>query len=172
VKEMRKLLGKESGFTLVELAIGLVIIGLLIGAILGGAQMINNAKVRRQVKDLQGLYAGAYTYFDKFEQLPGDRGGDGQFDADSTVWNDMESENLAHQARRSPFGGTYEWGWSDTAMVGTTHRQGNYVSISLPPEVAGNVDRQLDDGVDTTGVITADGAYAGSGRIDLYYFID
>jgi hypothetical protein len=57
-------------------------------------------------------------------------------------------------------------------MVGTTHRQGNYVSISLPPEVAGNVDRQLDDGVDTTGVITADGAYAGSGRIDLYYFID
>jgi prepilin-type N-terminal cleavage/methylation domain-containing protein len=169
---MRKLLGKESGFTLVELAIGLVIIGLLIGAILGGAQMINNAKIRRQVKDLQGLYAGSYTYFDKFEQLPGDRDRDGQFDADSTVWNDMESENLAHQTRRSPFGGTYEWGWSDTSMVGTTHRQGNFVSINLPPQVAGNVDRQLDDGVDTTGVITADGVYSGSGRIDLYYFID
>lgn len=172
MKEMRKLLGKESGFTLVELAIGLVIIGLLIGAILGGAQMINNAKIRRQVKDLQGLYAGSYTYFDKFEQLPGDRDRDGQFDADSTVWNDMESENLAHQTRRSPFGGTYEWGWSDTSMVGTTHRQGNFVSINLPPQVAGNVDRQLDDGVDTTGVITADGVYSGSGRIDLYYFID
>ena len=172
MKEMRKLLGKESGFTLVELAIGLVIIGLLIGAILGGAQMINNAKVRRQVKDLQGLYAGAYTYFDKFEQLPGDRDGDGQFDGNDTVWSDMEAENLAHEARRSPFGGTYTWGWSDTSMVGTTHRQGNYVSISLPPEVAGNVDRQLDDGVDTSGVITADAAYTGSGRIGLYYFID
>ncbi|UCB53596.1 MAG: prepilin-type N-terminal cleavage/methylation domain-containing protein, partial [Candidatus Zixiibacteriota bacterium] len=31
-------MGNQAGFTLVELAIGLVIIGLLIGAILGGAQ--------------------------------------------------------------------------------------------------------------------------------------
>ena len=170
MKEMRKLLGKESGFTLVELAIGLVIIGLLIGAILGGAAMINNAKIRRQVKDLQGLYAGCYTYFDKFEQLPGDRDGNGQFDADSTVWNDLQSQNLAQQTRRSPFGDTYAWGWSSDTTV--YHKMGNYVSVNMPPDVARNIDMQLDDGEYTTGSITASADYTGSGRIDLYYFID
>ncbi len=172
MQEMKKKMRAQGGFTLVELAIGLVIIGLLIGAILGGAQMINNAKIRRQVKDLQGLYAGTYTYFDKFEQLPGDRDGDGQFDADSTVWNDMEAQNLAQRARRSPFGGTYSFGWADTSMLTTTYRQGNYIDIGLPSEVAGNVDQQLDDGVDTTGSITASGGYTGTGRSTLYYFID
>jgi len=167
---MRKLLGKESGFTLVELAIGLVIIGLLIGAILGGAGMINNARIRRQVRDLQGLYAGCYTYFDKFEQLPGDRDGNGQFDADSTVWNDLQSQNLAQQARRSPFGGTYTWGWSDDTTI--YHKMGNFVCINVPLDVARNIDMQLDDGEYTTGSITASAAYTGSGRIDLYYFID
>jgi len=167
---MRKLLRKKSGFTLVELAIGLVIIGLLIGAILGGASMINNAKIRRQVKDLQGLYAGCYTYFDKFEQLPGDRDGNGQFDADSTVWNDLQAQNLAQQARRSPFGGTYTWGWADDTT--TYHKMGNYVCINVPLDVARDIDMQLDDGEYATGSITASAPYTGSGRIDLYYFID
>lgn len=170
MKGIRKLLGKESGFTLAELAIGLVIIGLFIGAILGGASMISNAKIRRQVNDLQGLYAGCYTYFDKFEQLPGDRDGNGQFDGDSTVWNDLQSQNLAQQSLRSPFGGTYAWGWSDDTTA--FHKLGNYVSINVPPAVAENIDKQLDDGVYNSGSITASAPYTGSGRIDLYYFID
>jgi prepilin-type N-terminal cleavage/methylation domain-containing protein len=170
VTKTRKLLGKKNAFTLLELAIGLVIISLLIGAILGGAAMINNAKIRRQVKDLQGLYAGCYTYFDKFEQLPGDRDGNGEFDTDSTVWNDLEQQNLARQAGRGPFGGTYSWGWSSDTT--TYHRMGNYVSINVPSDVAGNIDMQLDDGAYNTGSITASAPYTGSGRIDLYYFID
>jgi prepilin-type N-terminal cleavage/methylation domain-containing protein len=170
VTKTRKLLGKKNAFTLLELAIVLVIISLLIGAILGGAAMINNAKIRRQVKDLQGLYAGCYTYFDKFEQLPGDRDGNGEFDTDSTVWNDLEQQNLARQAGRGPFGGTYSWGWSSDTT--TYHRMGNYVSINVPSDVAGNIDMQLDDGAYNTGSITASAPYTGSGRIDLYYFID
>ncbi|HVP37134.1 MAG TPA: type II secretion system protein [Terriglobales bacterium] len=170
MKEMRKLLGEESGFTLVELAIGLVIIGLLIGAILGGAAMIKNAKIRRQATDLQGLYAACYTYFDKFEQLPGDRDGNGQFDADSTVWNDLQTQNLAQKVRRSPFGGSYMFGWSDDST--TYHKIGNYVDISIPSDVAGNIDKQLDDGVYNSGNITASADYTGQARVDLYYFID
>lgn len=172
MKEMKKTFRSEGGFTLVELAIGLVIIGLLIGAILGGAQMIQNAKIRRQVQDLQGLYAGSYTYFDKFQQLPGDRNGDGEYDADSTVWNDLEAQNIAQRSKKGPFGGSYAFGWADSSMSATMHRQGNYIDITLPPEVAGNIDKQLDDGIDTTGVITAAGGYTGSGRTTLYYFID
>ena len=170
MKEAKKQSGKKSGFALADLAIGLVIVGLLIAAILGGSSMINNSRIRKQVKDLQGLYAGCYSYFDKFEQLPGDRDGNGEFDTDSTVWNDLEQQNLARQVHRSPFGGTYVWGWSGDSNI--YHRMGNYVSINVPLDVAANIDMQLDDGAYNTGSITASADYTGSGRIDLYYFID
>lgn len=171
MKSMRRLLKSQAGFTLVELAIGLVIIGLLIGAILGGAQMIKNAKIKRQVNDLQGLYGCVYTYFDRFLQLPGDADGDGNFDADSSVWAEIEEQELAYEAKRSPFGGKYYFG-ADTASTPTAHRNGNFVMVSIPKDVAYNVDRQLDDGIDSTGIITTDADYVGTGKTDVYYFID
>jgi len=171
MKSTRKLLGSQGGFTLVELAIGLVIIGLLIGAILGGAQMIKNAKIKRQVSDLRGLYGAIYTYFDRFLQLPGDSDADGYFDSDSSVWADIESEELAYQSKRSPFGAKYYFG-ADTSSTPTAYRNGNYIKVALPKDVAENVDKQLDDGVDSTGIITTSGNYTGTGKTDVYYFID
>jgi prepilin-type N-terminal cleavage/methylation domain-containing protein len=171
MQSMRKLLGNEGGFTLVELAIGLVIIGLLIGAILGGSQMIANAKIRRQVQDLRGLYGAVYTYFDKFTMLPGDANADGFLDSDSAVWVDIEGQNLAYQAKRSPFGAKYLFG-ADTAATPTAHRNGNFIEISIPKDVAENIDKQLDDGVDSTGIVTTSTDYSGTGRCDLYYFLD
>jgi prepilin-type N-terminal cleavage/methylation domain-containing protein len=63
---------KRQGFTLVELAIVLVIIGLLLGAILKGQELIQNAKYKRLVNDLQGLEAAVYTYYDRYKAYPGD----------------------------------------------------------------------------------------------------
>jgi prepilin-type N-terminal cleavage/methylation domain-containing protein len=171
MKTMRKLLGNQAGFTLVELAIGLVIIGLLIGAILGGAQMIKNAKIKRQIADLRGLYGAVYTYFDRFLQLPGDADADGYFDTDSTVWYDVEDEELAYESKRSPFGAKYYFG-ADTAASPTAHRNGNYIRVSIPPDVAENVDKQLDDGIDSTGFVVSSSAYTGTAKINLYYFVD
>jgi prepilin-type N-terminal cleavage/methylation domain-containing protein len=168
---MRRLFSSRAGFTLVELAIGLVIIGLLIGAILGGAQMIKNAKIKRQVSDLRGLYGAVYTYFDRFLQLPGDSDADGYFDSDSSVWYDVEDEELAYESKRSPFGAKYFFG-ADTATSPTAHRNGNYIRVSVPVDVAQNVDRQLDDGADSTGWITSSSTYTGSKKISIYYFID
>ena len=133
MKAMRKLFSSQAGFTLVELAIGLVIIGLLIGAILGGAQMIKNAKIKRQISDLRGLYGAVYTYFDRFLQLPGDVDADGYFDTDSAVWYDVEDEELAYETKRSPFGAKYYFG-ADTAATPTAHRNGNFIRVSLPPD--------------------------------------
>jgi prepilin-type N-terminal cleavage/methylation domain-containing protein len=171
MKAMRKLFSSQAGFTLVELAIGLVIIGLLIGAILGGAQMIKNAKIKRQISDMRGLYGAVYTYFDRFLQLPGDTDADGYFDADSAVWADVESEDLAYEAKRSPFGAKYSFG-ADTAASPTAWRNGNYIRVSLPPDVCLNVDKQLDDGVDSTGFVVSSSTYTGTAKINLYYFID
>ena len=171
MKSMRKLFKSQAGFTLVELAIGLVIIGLLIGAILGGAQMIKNAKIKRQISDMRGLYGAVYVYFDRFLQLPGDGDADGYFDNDSTVWADVESQELAYEAKRSPFGAKYYFG-ADTLGTPVAHRNGNYLKVSLPPDVAESVDRQIDDGIDSTGFVVSSSTYTGTAKIDVYYFID
>ena len=62
----------QKGFTLVEIAIVLVIIGLLIGGVLKGQAMIQNAKVKRVVKSADELRAAVYTFYDKYGVYPGD----------------------------------------------------------------------------------------------------
>ena len=62
----------QRGFTLVELAIVLVIIGLILGAVMKGQELIQNAKYKRLVNDLRGLTAAAYTYYDRYRAFPGD----------------------------------------------------------------------------------------------------
>jgi prepilin-type N-terminal cleavage/methylation domain-containing protein len=70
-------MGKTRGFTLVELAIVLVIIGIILGAILKGTELINNAKVKRLQNDLRGLEAAIWTFYDRTGRMPGDCNGDG-----------------------------------------------------------------------------------------------
>ncbi len=161
----------RAGFTMVDLAIGLVIMGLLIGAVLGSTQMLRNAKIKRQVSDLEGLEAVVEAFVDRFSRLPGDSDADGFFDGDSAVWADFEKADLAHQARRSPFGARYYFGARAT-LDPVAHRGGNYVRISLPPYAAQRIDEQLDDGIDSTGWVTSNSAYVGTARLDVYYFID
>ena len=62
----------EAGFTLVEIAIVMVIIGLLIGGILKGQAMIQNAKVKRVVKQADELRAAVMSFYDKYGVYPGD----------------------------------------------------------------------------------------------------
>ena len=65
-------LKKQTGFTLVEIAIVLVIVGLLIGGVLKGQEMITNAKLKRIESDNAGIAAAMFSYQDRYLQLPGD----------------------------------------------------------------------------------------------------
>ena len=62
----------QKGFTLVEIAIVLVIIGLLLGGILKGQEMITQAKIKNVIGDFSGISAAFYGYQDRYRQLPGD----------------------------------------------------------------------------------------------------
>lgn len=62
----------QSGFTLVEIAIVLVIIGLLLGGILKGQEMINQAKIKNLINDFNGITVAITSYQDRYRALPGD----------------------------------------------------------------------------------------------------
>ena len=65
-------MNKQTGFTLIELAIVLVIIGLLPGGVLRGQELINSAKVKNLANDFRTIPVYIYGYQDKFKALPGD----------------------------------------------------------------------------------------------------
>lgn len=63
---------RQTGFTLIEIAIVLVIIGLLLGGILKGQELINSARVKNLATDFRNIPVFIYGYQDKFRTLPGD----------------------------------------------------------------------------------------------------
>lgn len=64
---------QQGGFTLVEIAIVLVIIGLLLGGVLKGQELINSAKVKNMINDFRTTSALVYGYQDRFKSFPGDQ---------------------------------------------------------------------------------------------------
>ena len=62
----------KRGVTLVEIAIVLVIIGLLLGGVLKGQELINNAKVRSIADRQNSLKVAWFSFIDRYQALPGD----------------------------------------------------------------------------------------------------
>ncbi len=63
---------KQNGFTLIEIAIVLVIIGLLLGGVLKGQELIQSARVRNLASMQDGIKAAFFGFQDRFRALPGD----------------------------------------------------------------------------------------------------
>jgi len=63
---------RQAGFTLIEIAIVLVIIGLLLGGVLKGQELITSARVRNLISQQDGIKAAYFGFLDRFRALPGD----------------------------------------------------------------------------------------------------
>lgn len=185
---------EQKGFTLVELAIVMVIIGLMIGAVLKGQAMIDDAKQKRLMNDMQGISAAYFTYFDRYNALPGDDtsthgwagvaagDGDGVIEGSNTVngqeshefWQSLRYAGLlsgdpaatgATHLQNHPFGSTYETGSRTFVGIGTK----NYIqATSVSGEIAERVDLKFDDGVWNTGTVAGSVAYTNA-SVDLFY---
>ena len=120
---------RQQGFTLVEIAIVLVIIGLLLGGILKGQELITSARVRNIADQNSGVQAAYYGFVDRFRQVPGDwpqanaaqaipgvttgGNGNGRLDLSGTEW----TEPLAL--------------WEQLSKAGFI--QGNFIGGTTPP---------------------------------------
>lgn len=78
----------EAGFTLVELAIVLVIIGLIIGGVLVGQDLIKAAEIRATISQIESYNAAVNTFRGRFNGLPGDIRNVTDF-FDTATWTDM-----------------------------------------------------------------------------------
>lgn len=69
---VRMLPRSRSGFTLIELSIVLVIIGLLVGGVLVGRDLIASAAIRAQIGQIEKFNSAINTFRTKYNALPGD----------------------------------------------------------------------------------------------------
>lgn len=192
---MRKCSG-ERGFTLVELAIVMVVIGLMIGAVLKGQAMIDDAKRKRFVNDMQGISAAYFTYYDKYNAIAGDdasthgwtlanNGGDGDGLIEGNVATpDNESQDVWQALRYAgllagdptatgvaslpghPYGAKYGLTNYD---FGTGIGTKNCVyAANIAGSIAEMVDIKFDDGVYNKGSVQGSAVYT-SATVNIYY---
>jgi len=184
----------QKGFTLVELAIVMVIIGLMIGAVLKGQAMIDDAKQKRLMNDIQGISAAYFTYYDRYNAIPGDdasthgwagvvAGNGGGTIAGNNATNGQEGHEFWQSLRYAgllsgdpaatgvahlqghPFGSTYQVGNRNFAGIGTK----NYIQVTaLTGSIGERVDLKFDDGIYNTGTVQASAVYT-SNTVNLYY---
>ena len=173
---------KQSGFTLVEIAIVLVIIGLILGGVLKGQVLIDNAKYKNFVKQVESYRAAYFTFQDTYRGLPGDLSnisaldasaeagsGDGVVDGDDCGTDDEEACTVWSHLR---YAGIIA---GDPGLTGATapptHTYGGVVSTiatgswgngitetkvyskGIPGDVAQRYDNEFDDGNANTGSV-------------------
>ncbi len=168
----------QRGFTLVEIAIVLVIIGLIIGGVLKGGDLIDGAKMKRLKGDNDGYVAAFYSYFDKYGRLAGDDNtaatrtgpewvgaangnGNGLIAGaaeQANAWNHLRRAGVVSGAPaaavpQSVYGGNINF--NSRTMAGWP-RAYNVLDVALTAGTIGNdYDIKYDDGVANTGDVQA-----------------
>jgi prepilin-type N-terminal cleavage/methylation domain-containing protein len=188
---------QQAGFTLVEIAIVLVIIGLLLTGVMKGQEIITNAKAKNIENSFKQVSAAIYTYQDRYFALPGDdkkatrfgasiktgnRNGkiEGKFDSatetkeSNLIWLHLRNAGLIagnkddYTQPSNALGGII--GVSSENIVNI---KGTFIGFSnIPGKVATIIEAHMDDGMTKSGSIQAEatGDFYEEGEIYSLYF--
>ena len=175
---------RQSGFTLVEIAIVLVIIGLILGGVLKGQALIDNAKYKNFVKQVESIRAAVLTFQDTYKGMPGDLINISGLNAAATPGSgsglvgggacDVSGEESclfwSHLRYAGLIAGdptlidgsaniqhSFGVAWGNWGNGVTEHK---IMAYTLPGDIAQRYDNEFDDGNATTGNIAR---YGGSG---------
>ena len=96
----------QGGFTMVELAIVLVIAGIILVAALKGTDMINKAKIERTVQDIRGIQGMIFEHEKRTGRLAGDCNGDGIIGVTPATLQLVRLGGTAYDDNASPTAGT------------------------------------------------------------------
>ncbi|MBL8439014.1 MAG: prepilin-type N-terminal cleavage/methylation domain-containing protein [Zoogloeaceae bacterium] len=170
---------QQSGFTLVEIAVVLVIIGLLLGGVLKGQELITQAKIKNVANDFNGLASAVYSYQDRYRALPGDDSraktrwtqaavangdGNGQIGGNynSSTDTDESRQFWLHLRNAGFIGGSTDSAEQPLNASGGLLGVQNgglglaglvMCSANLPAKIANAIDAQFDDGDATKGSV-------------------
>lgn len=145
---------RQSGFTLIEIALVMVIIGLLIGGVLKGQALIDNAKIKSVVNDMKGVQTAYYAYFDRMRAYPT---ADANYTATTanTFWGQVRTQGFLNGDPASLVPGVNAMGGDIGVVngVASTGITGNAVCTSVLAKYAQGIDAGLDDGISTSGSV-------------------
>jgi prepilin-type N-terminal cleavage/methylation domain-containing protein len=162
----------QQGFTLIEIAIVLVIIGLLLGGVLKGQELITGARVRNIIQQQDGVKAAYFGFLDRFRALPGDYAqavgtitgvqataacGNGNGNGNGTIEAAGNENILAwdHLSKAQFINGSYNCAAAPaTATSAPANPYGQYLNLIYDNGYAGN--NQIRHNLKTGGAIPSD----------------
>lgn len=163
------------GFTLLELSVVLVIIGLLAGAILVGRDLIEAARVRAQIAQIMSFHTAVNTFRGKFGFLPGDLPGEEAAELGMETRSGREGEGdgddhidaYAGADSTKWFGGETALFWNDLATAGLiagSYKNNTNMPVGFP---VANSSRYLPRAKmgDHIAIAAADGFFAMFGNL-------
>jgi len=142
----KKLQSKQKGFTLVELSIVLVIIGLIISSVLVGQDLVRSAELRSVVTQYESFNAAIGTFRGKYNGIPGDIDGNADFgfvgdgDGDGLLAPAGTAAGAGHDV------GENVYFWNHLGSTGAALISGSYDGVAITDATT------LADGVPATKV--------------------
>lgn len=147
---------QQRGFTLVEIAIVLVIIGLLIGGVLKGQELIGNSKVNSVTQSFEGIKAAYWAYKDRTGSYPASTAA--AADADEQFWTDLRDEGFVSgtgaEGSEHALGGVFSYVPAETADAQFT--ASHICASAIENKTALNIDIKIDNADPDVDPITGD----------------
>ena len=180
----------NKGFSLIELSIVLIIMGLLVAGVTGGASLIKSAQLRAVVNEFTNYRTAYNTYYAQFNKVPGSDTDPNTIADGTSALTDLAEEGIIDREPiaddtnnyiSSRFGRNARWylnnaatGFVITDFVGmnvlSLSASADYTSGALTGNEASSIDDKVDDGESTSGLVR--GVKGGSTASSVAYTDD